>query len=66
MLKHYETEVYNLTGMRIEMDGEKVSGRTFKWADDDLNELTEGTWSLEEWERGVEEEMASHFRPVED
>jgi len=66
MLKDYETEVYGLTGIRIEMGGKTVSGRTFEWAEDDLSALTEGTWSLEEWRREVEEEMASHFLPVQD
>lgn len=66
MLKDYETEVYSLTGIRIEMGGKTVSGRTFEWAEDDLSALTEGTWSLEEWRKEVEEEMASHFRPVKD
>jgi hypothetical protein len=65
MLEHYETDVYSVEGIRITVEGKEVPGRTFKWADD-LTELTEGTWSLEEWEKGVEEEMASHFRPLED
>ncbi|RDW75403.1 hypothetical protein BP6252_06545 [Coleophoma cylindrospora] len=64
MLKNYEIKVYCLKGIRIELDGEKVSGRVFAWADRDLGELTEGTWSLEEWKQGIEE-MASHFRPTE-
>jgi gamma-glutamylcyclotransferase (GGCT)/AIG2-like uncharacterized protein YtfP len=65
MLEHYETDVYSVEGIRITTEGKEVSGRTFMWADDPT-ELTEGTWSLEEWKNGVEEEMASHFRPLED
>lgn len=34
------------------------------WAGD-VTELEEGTWSLEEWKRGMQEETASHFRHVE-
>jgi gamma-glutamylcyclotransferase (GGCT)/AIG2-like uncharacterized protein YtfP len=64
MLEHYETDVYSVEGIRITIEGEYVPGRTFMWADDPT-ELTEGTWSLEEWKNGVEEEMASHFRPLE-
>ena len=64
MLEHYETDVYSVEGIRITAEGKAVSGRTFKWADD-LTELTEGTWSLKEWKKGAEEEMASHFRPLE-
>ncbi len=64
MLKRYETDVYRVAGIRITIDEERVFGRTFMWADD-TTELTEGTWSLDEWKNGVEEEMASHFRPVE-
>lgn len=29
LLKDYETEVYSLTGIRIEMGGKTVLGRTF-------------------------------------
>lgn len=29
-------------------------------------ELMEGAWSLEEWNKDIEVEMASHFRPLED
>ncbi|TVY45100.1 hypothetical protein LOCC1_G002921 [Lachnellula occidentalis] len=65
MLAHYETNVYSAEGIRVTIEGKQVSGRTFMWADD-LTELTEGTWSVEEWKKGVEEEMASHFRPLED
>jgi hypothetical protein len=65
LLKCYETDVYRLRGIRIMIDGEYVIGKTFEWADDPA-ELTEGTWPLEEWKKGVEEEMASQFRPVED
>jgi len=61
-----ETEVYSVSGVRLEMDGQMVSGRMFVWADADLRALEEGTWWLEEWKREVEEEMASHFQPVED
>jgi hypothetical protein len=64
MLEHYETDVYSVEGIRITIQGKEVSGRTFMWADDPT-ELIEGTWSLEEWKNGVEEEMASHFRPLE-
>jgi hypothetical protein len=31
-----------------------------------LEELVEGTWEVGEWRRGVQEEMASHFRAVEE
>ncbi len=65
MLEHYETDVYSVEGIRITVEGKAVSGRTFMWADD-LTELMEGTWSLEKWEDVVEEEMASHFRPLEE
>jgi hypothetical protein len=65
MLTHYETDVYSVEGIRITIEGKVVSGRTFMWTDDP-SELMEGTWSLEEWKNGVEEEMASHFRPLED
>jgi hypothetical protein len=34
------------------------------WASDPA-ELVEGTWNLEEWKKGMENEMASHFEPVE-
>jgi gamma-glutamylcyclotransferase (GGCT)/AIG2-like uncharacterized protein YtfP len=54
MLEHYETDVYSVEGIRITTEGKEVSGRTFMWADDPT-ELTEGTWSLEEWKNGVEE-----------
>lgn len=64
MLEHYETDVYSIEGIRIMIEGKEVSGRTFMWADDPT-ELIEGTWSLEKWKNGVEEEMASHFRPLE-
>lgn len=47
------------------VEGKLVLGRTFMWAGDPT-ELMEGMWSLEEWKKGVGEEMASHFRPVED
>lgn len=30
------------------------------------DELVEWIWELGEWKRGVEEEMKSHFRAVED
>lgn len=66
MLKEYETKAYCLSGIRIEVDRKVVSGRTFIWAENDLGALTEGTWSLEEWKRDVEEEMVSHFQPVDD
>jgi hypothetical protein len=36
------------------------------WAETDRSALREGTWSLEEWKKDVEKEMASHFKPVED
>jgi hypothetical protein len=65
MLEHYETDVYSTEGIRITIEGKEVSGRTFMWADDPA-ELMEGTWSLEEWKNEVKEEMASHFRPLED
>lgn len=65
MLEDYETDVYSVEGIRIAVGGKEVSGRTFMWADDPT-ELMEGTWSLEERKNGVEEEMASHFRPLED
>ncbi|EPE31308.1 BtrG-like protein [Glarea lozoyensis ATCC 20868] len=65
MLEHYETTVYSVEGIRITIEGEEVAGRTFMWAGDPT-ELMGGTWSLEEWENGVEEEMASHFRALED
>jgi hypothetical protein len=64
MLKYYETDVYRVRGIRITVEGKDVPGRTFMWASDPT-ELVEGTWSLEEWKSGVEEEMASHFRPLE-
>jgi gamma-glutamylcyclotransferase (GGCT)/AIG2-like uncharacterized protein YtfP len=63
MLEEYETKAYRVGGIRIEVDGGMVSGRTFLWAKSDTSELTEGTWSLEEWKRDVE---ASYFRPVDD
>lgn len=65
MLKYYETDAYRIEGVRISVDGKLMSGRTFVWASDPT-ELVEGTWSLEEWKKDVEEEMASHFRPLED
>lgn len=65
MLEHYETDVYRVEGIRITIEGKEVSGKTFMWADDPT-ELIEGTWSLEAWKNEVEEEMASHFRPLED
>jgi gamma-glutamylcyclotransferase (GGCT)/AIG2-like uncharacterized protein YtfP len=65
MLEHYETDVYSVEGIRITVEGKEACGRTFVWADDPT-ELMEGTWSLEEWKNGVEEEMASHFPPLED
>ncbi|RFU29023.1 hypothetical protein B7463_g7305, partial [Scytalidium lignicola] len=65
MLEHYETDVYSVEGIRITIEGEEVPGRTFMWADDST-ELKEGTWSLEDWKNRVEEEMISHFRPLED
>ncbi|OBT78515.1 hypothetical protein VF21_01043 [Pseudogymnoascus sp. 05NY08] len=65
MLKYYETDAYHIEGVRISVDGKLVSGRTFVWASDPA-ELVEGTWSLEEWKKDIEEEMASHFRPLED
>jgi len=65
MLEHYETDVYSVEGIRITIEGKEVSGRTFMWADNPA-ELIEGTWSLGEWKNGVEEEMASHFWPLED
>jgi hypothetical protein len=64
MLKYYETDAYR-EGVRISVDGKLMSGRTFVWASDPT-ELVEGTWSLEEWKKDIEEEMASHFRPLED
>ena len=66
MLEYYETDAYMIKDIEILVDGKVVQGRTFVWADKYSEELTEGTWSLEEWRKGVEEEMASHFRPVED
>ncbi|OBT61602.1 hypothetical protein VE03_08875 [Pseudogymnoascus sp. 23342-1-I1] len=65
MLEYYETDVYRVAGIRISVDGKVVSGRTFVWANDPA-ELVEGTWSLEDWKKDIEEEMASHFRPLED
>jgi hypothetical protein len=65
MLEHYETDVYSVEGIRITVEGKEMSGRTFMWTDDPT-ELMEGTWSLEEWKNGVEEEIASHFRHLED
>lgn len=65
MLKYYETDAYRIEGTRISVDGKVVIGRTFVWASDPT-ELEEGTWSLEEWKKDIEEEMASHFRPLED
>lgn len=65
MLEHYETNVYGVEGIRIMIEGKRVSGKTFGWRADPA-ELTEGTWSLEDWKREVEEEMASHFRTFED
>lgn len=65
MLEYYETDVYRVAGIRISVDGKLLSGKTFMW-DSDLAELVEGTWSLEEWKKDIEEEMASHFRPLED
>lgn len=62
MLKDYETEVYSVKDVQIEMGGETILGKTFGWGVDP-SELREGTWSLEEWKRGVEMEVASHFRP---
>ncbi|KAH8816967.1 hypothetical protein F5884DRAFT_853398 [Xylogone sp. PMI_703] len=50
MLEYYETEVYSVEGIRILIDGKRVSGRTLMWAGD-AAELTDGAWSLEEWER---------------
>lgn len=65
MLKYYETDAYRIEGTRVSVDGEVVIGRTFVWASDPT-ELEEGTWSLEEWKKDIEEETASHFRPLED
>ncbi|KAL5351531.1 hypothetical protein ACLOAV_003390 [Pseudogymnoascus australis] len=65
MLKYYETDAYRIEGPRVSVAGEVVIGRTFVWARDPT-ELEEGTWSLEEWKKDIEEEMASHFRPLED
>lgn len=65
MLEHYETDVYSAEDVIIMVEGRAVSGRTFMWAGDPT-ELTEGVWSLEEWKNGIEEEMASHFSPLED
>jgi hypothetical protein len=56
---------YILLGIRITVEGKDVPGRTFMWASDPT-ELVEGTWSLEAWKSGVEDEMASHFRPLKD
>jgi gamma-glutamylcyclotransferase (GGCT)/AIG2-like uncharacterized protein YtfP len=63
MLEKYETKAYRVDGIQIEIDGQRILGRTFLWATSDTCELTEGTWSLEEWKwkRDVEKEMASHF-----
>lgn len=61
MLEDYETDVYSVEGVRITVEGKEVAGRTFVWAGNS-GELVEGTWSLEEWKNGVEEEMASYFR----
>jgi gamma-glutamylcyclotransferase (GGCT)/AIG2-like uncharacterized protein YtfP len=65
MLEHYETDVYSAEGIRITVEGKEVPGRTFMWASNPT-ELMEGTWSLEKWKREVEEEMASHFCPLDD
>jgi hypothetical protein len=65
VLKHYKTGAYSVKGIRITVEGKEVSGITFMWADD-LTELREGTCSLEQWKNGMEEEMASHFPPLED
>ncbi|KFZ10655.1 hypothetical protein V502_08018 [Pseudogymnoascus sp. VKM F-4520 (FW-2644)] len=65
MLEYYETDAYHIGGIRISVDGKVVIGRTFMWASDPT-ELVEGSWSLEEWKKDIEEEMASHFRPLED
>jgi hypothetical protein len=60
VLEHYETGTYSIEGIRITAEGKEVSERTFMWADD-LTELTEGTWSLKEWKKGVEEEWHRTF-----
>lgn len=65
MLEHYKTNVYAVEGIRVMIEGERISGRNFAWTADPM-ELSEEMWPLEEWKREVEEEMASHFRPVED
>ncbi|OBT89331.1 hypothetical protein VE02_01441 [Pseudogymnoascus sp. 03VT05] len=65
MLKYYETDAYHIEGVRISVAGKLVFGRTFVWASDPA-ELVAGTWSLEEWKKDIDEEMASHFRPLED
>ncbi|KFY32986.1 hypothetical protein V495_08540 [Pseudogymnoascus sp. VKM F-4514 (FW-929)] len=64
-LEYYETDAYHMEGIQISVDGKVVIGSTFMWAHDPAD-LEEGTWSLEEWKKDIEEEMASHFRPLED
>lgn len=65
MLEYYETRAYCVVGIRITIEGKWVPGRTFLWHSDPT-ELVEGEWSLQEWKKEVEEEMASHFRPLEE
>jgi len=64
-LEDYETSVYRVRNTRVRIEGEDVLGRTFVWGRG-VEELEEGEWDLESWKRGVEEEMKSHFLPVEE
>jgi hypothetical protein len=42
---YYGTDVYSVEGIRIMVEREQVSGRTFMWASD-ITELAEGTWRV--------------------
>jgi len=42
---YYETDVYSVESIRIMVEREQVSGRTFMWASD-ITELAEGTWRV--------------------
>ncbi|KAN0117617.1 hypothetical protein V8E51_003594 [Hyaloscypha variabilis] len=65
MLEYYETILtYSVVGIRIMIEGQQVSGRTFMWSGD-KEELTEGSWSLDKWKKGVEEEIGSYFEPAD-
>jgi hypothetical protein len=65
MLEYYETILtYSVVGIRIMIEGQQVSGRTFMWSGD-KEELTEGSWSLDKWKKGVEEEIGSCFEPAD-